>query len=222
MITEQDGNANFFIGGAFDNAKSSRSPIYAARTSLLKITGNLETPYDKTFTWGKATRNGGILKQILMFPINFIKAIFGIKGHSYAFKHIKNLRDTGKISQSICLYGHSWGGAASLRLCNELEEMGISVEQVNTFDPVSRISRVGKPSGSNAEWNNYYPSSRTRKFPDTIAKLGSIWGKRQGADNNYLVTNWINKQEGKSGHMGVLYPYEKKADRLMSIPTKKH
>jgi hypothetical protein len=214
MITEPEGNANFFIGGALDSAKGSRSPIYAARASLLKVTGNSETPYDKMFTWGKATRNGGMLKQILMFPINFIKAIFGIKGHSDAFTHIKNLRDTGKIpfNKSIRLYGHSWGGAASMRLCHELEEVGIFVEQVNTFDPVSRISRVEKPYGSNVEWNNYYPCNRTRKLPDTIAKLGSIWGKIQGADNNYLVTNWVNKQEGKSGHMGVLYPHELKSE----------
>jgi len=214
MITERDGNTNFFIGGAVDSAKGSRSPIYAARASLLKVTGNSKKPYDKTFTWGLATRNGGILKQILMFPINFIKAIFGIKGHSAAFTHIKNLRDTGKIplDKSIHLYGHSWGGAASMRLCHELEEVGISVAQVNTFDPVSIISRAEKPYGSNVEWNNYYPSSRTRKFPDIIAKIGSIWGKIPRADNNYSVTNWLNKPEGKSGHMGVLYPHELKPE----------
>jgi len=56
------------------------------------------------------------------------------------------------------------------------------------------------------EWNNYYPSSRTNKLPDIIAKIGGIWGKREGADNNYSVTNWNIELGGTSGHMGVLYP----------------
>ncbi|EDN70247.1 IS1004 transposase [Beggiatoa sp. PS] len=110
---QPDGHANFFIGGAGDNANLG-SPIYRARVSLLYVTNNNKIlAYNKTFKWGEATRNGGILKQILMFPINLSKAIFGIKSHSDAFKHIKNLRDTGKIplDKAIRLYGHSWGGS---------------------------------------------------------------------------------------------------------------
>jgi hypothetical protein len=211
--------ANYFIGGAYDKAKkSTKSAIYNTRTYILSETGNAATPYDKSFTWAEATRGGGIFVQIakvLIYPIILTGKIFHIDMyHSAAFNYIKFQRDSGIMSsdEPINIYGHSWGGAAAMRLYNELEQAGIHVAQVNTFDPVSRISRAGKPSGSKAIWNNYYPNKRTSAFPDTIAKVGGNWGKSKGADNNYSVTDWINRDRGGSGHMGVLCLTAKEAE----------
>ena len=123
--------------------------------------------YDMTFTHHEAT------EQRARPPGPPGKSVGrGKLMHSDAFKAISAFHKSHP-NEPIDLFGHSWGGPAALRLLNELEEAGIPVRSVNTFDPVSRLSKPDKQWFSNAIWKNFFPGWRDRStVPDFVSGLG--------------------------------------------------
>jgi pimeloyl-ACP methyl ester carboxylesterase len=205
-VIDPDGEANFFVGGAMDSA-SPGSWIYQARGAILSLAGRSSTPSDATFTHSQATMQMDPFSESLDLS------------HSEAFNAISAMRDANP-GEPIDVYGHSWGGAASMQLWNELEEAGISANSVTLFDPVSRSwSRSDKPKNATGSLTNYYIPEGARNEGsllgglfsgqccdgDAVARTGGAWGEVEGA-NNIPVTNWRGKNQGLSGHMGVFYP----------------
>ena len=77
---------------------------------------------------------------------------------------IDYLVDGYKEGKLIIIYGHSRGGAAAVRISNELGEMNIYVEEVNLFDPVSLGGDLIFTHNNVSRVNNYYQRNPTDWF----------------------------------------------------------
>jgi RHS repeat-associated protein len=156
-VIDPDGKANFFIGGANDsvNDPTKYSPVRAAQTQILTNAGRAATPLDARFEHSQATKQfdtsnegGGTLP-------------------SQAFNAIAAMHKQHP-DEPIDIYGHSWGGEASMQLWNELHDAGISVRSVTLYDPVS-MSQTKKPAGATGSLTNYYVPEKDRNKADYSA-----------------------------------------------------
>jgi pimeloyl-ACP methyl ester carboxylesterase len=197
VVIDPDGNVNVFIGGADDCARkgcstwlSGESKVYASQGSMLNAVGG-DTKQGRIFyTWDEAKQDD---------------SIEGFEFSSKAFGDIKKVLHDNP-DEPINILGHSWGGDAAISLWHELEEAGIPVANVSTFDPVGNGGPENRPKGSAAKWKNLVPGWRDRSFgsPDFVSGIGGELGQLEGADNYRVDSSDLYK----SGHLGVLTPGE--------------
>lgn len=85
-------------------------------------------------------------------------------------------------------------------------EMGITVDNVITIDPVSRISCPNPNRDRGTQYHNIYvpATSRTKSIDDKIARIGRPWVFWAKADSNHEVTKIDTHHSGVGGHMGIL------------------
>jgi hypothetical protein len=73
--------------------------------------------------------------------------------------HDHNLSDAERKQARIIIYGHSWGGSATIALARELEKEGIPVLLTVQVDSVSKLGQKDSVVPSNvAEAINFYQS----------------------------------------------------------------
>lgn len=77
---------------------------------------------------------------------------------------IDYLVDGYNEGKQIKIYGHSRGGAAAVRIANELGEMNINIAEVNLFDPVSLGGDFIFTHPNVLRVNNYYQRNSTVKM----------------------------------------------------------
>ena len=138
-------------------------------------------------------------------------ALFAKDDVDLALAYLKSLdKDT-----PVRIVGHSLGGPAAYRLAQLAAEHGISVDRLDTQDPVGRLfgstMNEGKPVTTKS-WNNYVPTTTalTQKS-DIVAVVGGRIGEADGARNHMI--------EGPmSSHVNIRYAMGGKNSRRVPLP----
>ncbi|MCF6305451.1 MAG: thioesterase domain-containing protein [Rhodobacteraceae bacterium] len=201
--SDRNGHLNVFIGGAQDDA-SENETMGRFATWLRKTFGNLfktgDGIEDISGRWTRTERSpsGGPSEMAL---------------------EIQNILSDNP-DEPVYIFGHSRGGAAAIRLANELEGMGIFVDSVVSLDPVAFPWNRQVVENSETIWINIYVPMSKRLTqsdrrnsgltnppinPDGIARMGGPMGFQPKATGNFALTDWALRDRGQSGHMAVIY-----------------
>lgn len=124
----------------------------------------------------------------------------------------------------IRISGHSHGGAAAYRLASYAAEKGIPIDQLDTLDPIARLTPMsGKPS-TTSRWNNYRLDEYTKNNSGNLwAILGGLKGKLEGSVdhvfkldspyNNHTEMRYVPFDDGTKPYN----TYEPKSPLLIAI-----
>jgi pimeloyl-ACP methyl ester carboxylesterase len=126
------GLKNIYIGGAAESRKNSYQRLDGSLTT--QVIGYGEAiGADASFSWRDTDA-----------VVNYVKETLKENPHD-----------------NYTVVGHSWGGPASFRVAEQLQDQGISIDSLTivTLDPVSHFSNSAlgtKPPDNVSEWINVY------------------------------------------------------------------